>query len=231
MSTPTVTEPDRSDADRLILFDMDGIILEGHGTDEIVHEHALDDALDERGLSVDAETRALLEGYEYDTDFAVGCKRLGVDPVALFALREEYGARRTIDRLEAGKRGLYPDVAALDSLADRCELGIVSNNYDSVVEFVVDHHGLDYFSYVRGRDPGVRGFYRRKPDPHYLLEALGTVGTTDGIYVGDRATDVVAATRAGLDAVFLRREHNGEATIPVDSVPEVDSLAALAERL
>jgi HAD superfamily hydrolase (TIGR01549 family) len=220
-----------TETDRVVLFDMDGILLEGRGTDGIVHERALDDAITDRGLTVDAETRALLEGYEYDTDFAQGCKRLGVDPIELFALREQYGARRTIDRLEAGKRGLYPDVGALDELVDRYDLGIVSNNYDSVVEFVVDHHDLDQFSHARGRDTGVRGFYRRKPDPHYLLEALGEFGTTDGVYVGDRATDVVAATRAGLDAVFVRRDHNSEATVPGESVIEVDSLTHLAEQL
>jgi len=224
-TTETVT-----DSDRVVLFDMDGILLEGRGTDEIVHERALDDAIADRDLTVDAETRTLLAGYEYDTDFARGCKQLGVDPIDLFGLREQYGAQRAIDRLEGGKRGLYPDVEALADLAQRYDLGIVSNNYHSVVEFVVDHHGLDIFSHVCGRETGVRGFYRRKPDPHYLLETLTAFEATEGIYVGDRATDVVAATRAGLDAVLVRRSHNSEATVPGDAVVEVDSLTALAEQ-
>jgi HAD superfamily hydrolase (TIGR01549 family) len=232
MSSHTSTDTGRPDTDdeRALLFDMDGVILEGHGTDAIVHDHALDDALDERGLSVDAETRGLLEGYEYDTDFAVGCERLGVDPIELFELREQYGARRAIDRLAAGSRELYADVDVLPELAERYELGLISNNYDSVVEFVVDHHGIDVFSHVRGRDTGVRGFYRRKPDPHYLLEAVGTLGATDGLYVGDRATDVVAATRAGLDAVFVRRSHNSDVPLPNDAVAEIESLTELANR-
>lgn len=229
--TPADTgHPETTDGDRVLLFDMDGVILEGHGTDEIVHDRALDDALEERGLSVDSETRELLEGYEYDTDFAVGCKRLGVDPIALFALREEYGARRAIDRLAAGSRGLYPDTEVLPELAERRTLGVVSNNYDSVVEFVVDHHGIDAFSHFRGRDTGVRGFYRRKPDPHYLLDAVSALDTTDGLYVGDRTTDVVAATRAGLDGVFIRRSHNQDVSLPTDAVSEIESLAELAER-
>ncbi|MFC7138009.1 HAD hydrolase-like protein [Halobaculum litoreum] len=32
-----------------------------------------------------------------------------------------------------------------------------------------------------------------------------------GLYVGDRATDVVAASRAGLDAAFVERAHNTDA--------------------
>ena len=232
MSTDTTDtgRPDSTDGERVVLFDMDGVILEGHGTDAAVHDRALDDALDECGLSVDAETRGLLEGYEYDTDFALGCKRLGVDPVGLFARREEYGARRAIDRLAAGHRGLYPDVEVLQELADRDTLGLISNNYQSVVEFVVDHHGIDVFSHVRGRDTGVRGFFRRKPDPHYLLEAVGELGAGEGLYVGDRATDVVAATRAGLDGVFLRRSHNRETPRPDAAVAEIGSLTELVER-
>jgi len=233
MSTHTPSDtghPDTSDGERVVLFDMDGVILEGHGTDARVHEHALDDALDERGLSVDAETRSLFEGYEYDTDFARGCKRVGVDPVELFGLREQYGARRAIDRLAAGSRGLYPDVDVLPELAERYELGLISNNYHSVVEFVVDHHGIDAFSHVRGRDTGVRGFYRRKPDPHYLLDAVGTLAATEGIYIGDRATDVLAATRAGLDGVFIRRSHNRDVSLPTTAVAEIESLAELVER-
>ncbi|MFC7138007.1 HAD family hydrolase [Halobaculum litoreum] len=62
----------------------------------------------------------------------------------------------------------------LADLADRYDLGLVSNNYDSVVRFVVEHHGLDAFDLVRGRAPGVRGFYRRKPDPQALLKSSET---------------------------------------------------------
>lgn len=232
MSTHTPTETgrtDTTDGGRVLLFDMDGVILEGHGTDAVVHDRALDDALEERGLSVDTETRELLAGYEYDTDFALGCKQLGVDPIELFARREKYGARRAIDRLAAGSRGLYPDADVLPELAERYELGLISNNYDAVVEFVVDHHGVDAFSHVRGRDTGVRGFFRRKPDPHYLLEAVGALGATDGLYVGDRATDVLAATRAGLDGVFIRRSHNREAPLPTAAVAEIESLTDLVD--
>ena len=231
MSDRTEPHTDSTAAtDRVFLFDMDGIILEGHGPDELVHEQALDDAIADRGLTVDAETRGLLAGYEYDTDFALGCKRLGVDPIAFFGLREQYGARRAIDRLKQGKRGLYPAVDAVAELAERYELGIVSNNYDSVVEFVVDHHELTEFSHVRGRDTGVEGFYRRKPDPHYLLEATAALGATGGIYVGDRVSDVLAATRAGLDGVFVRRPHNDEVTVPSEAVAAVGSLTELADR-
>lgn len=126
---------------------------------------------------------------------------------------------------------MYPDVEAVGDSAERYTLGIVSNNYDAVVQFVSHYHELDAFAYVRGREPGVRGFHRRKPDPHYLLEAVDALGADGAFYVGDRAMDVVAATRAGLDAVFVRRPHNAVATLPTDPVVTVDSLTTLASRL
>lgn len=217
--------------ERVVLFDMDGVLIEGRGTDGIVHELALDDALADRGLDPDAETRALLSGYEYDTDFALGCAQLGVDPVGFYDEREQYSVQHSIDRLDADSRTPYADVDALDDIASRFTVGLVSNNYDAVVEFVVDRHGFDAFDHHRGRAPGVRGFYRRKPDPHYLLDALEALGATDGLYVGDRGTDVLAATRAGLDAAFVERPHADGERLPVDPEIRVDSLSALAEHL
>lgn len=212
---------------RVMLLDMDGVVLQGHGTDDSVHDTALDDALQRYGLDPDAETRALLSGHEYDTDFVAGCRRLGVDPVAFYGERERRSAKRAIERLEADTRTVYPGVSALPDLADQYALGLVSNNYDAVARFVVDHHGLDCFSHVRGRDTGVRGFYRRKPDPAYLLDALDALDGDGGIYVGDRATDVLAATRAGLASAFVRRDHNADASLPVEPTHVVGSLSAL----
>jgi HAD superfamily hydrolase (TIGR01549 family) len=211
----------------LLLFDMDGVVIEGHGTDPSVHDRALEDAISEAGLAVDEEIRSLLAGYEYDTDFVSGCARLGIDPVEFYRRREEHSATHAIDRLEAGRRTPYPDNEVIDELAERYRLGLVSNNYHAVVTFVVEHHGFDAFEYVRGREPGVNGFYRRKPDPHYLLAGREALGGTDGLYVGDRTTDVIAATRAGLDAVFVRRAHNRDVSLPLEPVVEIESLAEL----
>ena len=218
-------------SDPVLLFDMDGVLLEGRGTDEAVHDRALDDALADRGLDPDPGTRSLLAGYEYDTDFVRGCDRLGIDPVAFYDLRERRSARRAIDRLESGIRRPPDDIDAIDDLAERYTLGVVSNNYDEVVRFVTDHYGWDAFSYVRGRDPGVRGFHRRKPDPHYLLEAVETLDTDTGFYVGDRGTDLTAAARAGLEAVFVRRSHTTGEPLPFEPTLAVDSLRGLATRL
>ena len=213
--------------DEVVLFDMDGVILDGWGTDDAVHARALDDVLEERNLRVTGDLRRPLETYEYDDDFRGACQELGVDPATLFRAREERSAKRSVARLAAGTRRLCPDVDAIDALAERVPVGLVSNNYHPTVEFVVDHFRLDAFEFVRGRDLGPDGFSRRKPDPHYLNEALDALDATTGLYVGDRATDVIAAERAGIDGVFLRRDHNAALDLDVEPTAEIDSLRDL----
>jgi FMN phosphatase YigB (HAD superfamily) len=219
----------RPDAYDAVLFDMDGVVLDGWGTDDAVHSRALDDVLAERDRRVTGDLRRPLETYEYDDDFRAACEELGVDPATLFRAREERSAKRSVARLAAGTRRLCPDVDAIDALAERVPVGLVSNNYPPTVKFVVDHFRLDTFEFVRGCDLGPEGFSRRKPDPYYLNEALDALGARGGLYVGDRATDVIAAERAGLDSAFLRREHNAALDLDVTPTVEIEGLRDLHE--
>ena len=217
-----------ADADRpALLFDMDGVILTGRESDPVVHERALADALTDYGLTASERERTALSGYEYTEAFADACRALGVAPEPFYTVREVHSARRIAARIEAGVRGIASDADALTTLADDYELALVSNNYHRAVETVVDHHGLGVFAVARGREPGVTGFRRRKPDPYYLRETLGRLDADTGLYVGDRETDLLAAERAGLDGVFLRREHNAEAELGTEPTAVVDSLAAV----
>jgi len=214
-----------------VLFDMDGVLLEGHANDTAGYEAGLARTLEEYDLAVTDAERAGLAGYEYDRAFVEACEAVGVDPVAFYGTRERHSERWFTERVEAGARTRCADVEALSGLAERHRLGLVSNNYDGVVRAVVDHHDLPPFAFVRGRDPGVEGFRRRKPDPHYLEEVLGTLGVRTGIYVGDRETDVLAAERAGLDAAFLEREHNSVASLSTEPTVALSSLEELGEFL
>lgn len=212
-----------------ILFDMDGVLLEGRSADPVVHSLALEDLLADRGLNVDDGDRAALSEYEYTDAFVDACAAIDVDPVSFYTAREERSAAHIIDRIADGARGVYDDVDALNRLPGRAAVGVVSNNYHPAVTFVVERFGLDIFEFVRGRDFGPEGFSRRKPDPYYLNEALDALGTSGGLYVGDRETDVRAAERAGIDSVFLRREHNADVALDVAPTVEVDGLDAVVD--
>lgn len=211
----------------IVLFDMDGVLLEGHANDTAGYEVGLARTLKEYDLAVTDAERERLSGYEYDQTLVEACEAVGIDPAAFYDTRERHSERWFVDRVEAGARTCYADVAALAGLAERYRFGLVSNNYDGVVRAVVDHHDLPPFAFVRGRDPGVEGFGNRKPDPHYLEVALGALGADHGLYVGDRETDLLAAERAGLEGVLLRREHNADLDPVVDPAADLDSLAEL----
>ena len=216
-----------SSAYEAVLFDMDGVILEGRGTDPAVHRRALDDVLTDRGLTVPDDHYDALGSDGYDEAFRAACTSVGVDAPTLFHEREMRSATRGVARLAAGSRGLYPDVEAIDRLANHTSVGLVSNNYHPTVEFVVDHFRLSAFGVARGRDLGLDGYQRRKPNPHYLNEVLDALGVSTGLYVGDRETDVLAAERAGLESVFIRRAHNAAVDLDVEPTVEIESLDAL----
>ncbi|ELY94847.1 HAD-superfamily hydrolase [Natrialba chahannaoensis JCM 10990] len=228
----TTNEPTiEPDGEQALLFDMDGVILEGHGTDPEVHTRALHDAIVDRDLDLDLEapleSLSALETYEYTEAFQTTCEDLGLDPAEFYALREKYSAKRATERIRDGARGLYTDVDVLEELECTHSVGLVSNNYDPTVSFVVEYFGLEAFSFVRGRDLGVEGFRRRKPEPYYIETALEALGLDSGIYVGDRETDLLAAQNAGLVPVLIRRPHNKALEPSVDSYLEINSLGEL----
>lgn len=208
-----------------ILFDMDGVLLEGTGTDPAIYAAAADDAIADLDLDPTPEQRRDLRRHEHGAvlDHA---DDLGVDPDAFWALTDDHASRRSHDRIAAGERGLYDDVGVVREVAAEATLGIVSNNRHETVEFVVDHFDLP-FTAARGRAPSIEGSRRRKPDPHYIERTLAELGDDRGIYVGDRETDVRAARAVGLDAAYLRRPHNQDDPLPEGAEYELSSLEDL----
>lgn len=220
------------DVTATILFDMDGVFLEGPGTDPSVYERAADAALDELEVEPTAEQRAALRNYGYTDAVADHCDALGIDTDEFWRRKEHHASRFAHDRLRSGERGTYDDIETIRPLARNASLALVSNNRHETVEFVVEWLDFDdVFDAVRGRDPTPAGYGRRKPRPDYLEETLDKLGADEGLYVGDRDEDVLAAERAGLDSVYLRRAHNRNDPLPEGASYELASLAALSDVL
>ncbi len=208
-----------------VLFDMDGIVLEGPRTDPQVYADAADAALSD--LEVDPSPAQRRDFRRHDAErIGTHCEDLGIDPDRFWELKERYASRGTHDRLRSGERGIYDDVETIRDLADRATVGLVTNNRHETAAFVADYVGID-FDVVRGRDPTVEGYERRKPDPYYIEDALSDLGVAEGVYVGDSRKDVTAGRAAGLETVYVRRDHNRDRERPPNATRELEGLTEL----
>ncbi len=208
-----------------ILFDMDGVILEGPGTDPQVYADAADAALDELGAEPTPAQLTDLRRHNLE-HISDHCDALGIDAEAFWKLKDEYASETSHDLIRSGERGLYDDIDALADLADRTTIGLVTNNRHATAEFVADHMPVE-FDVVRGRRPTFDDFRRKKPEPDFIDDALSELGVDNGFYVGDSHKDVTAGRAAGLEPIYLRRSHNQHVDRPVDAAAIVDSLVAL----
>ena len=111
----------------------------------------------------------------------------------------------------------YPEALRIVAeLAQRYRLGLVSNTV-----IPGDHHEQNLRSAGILRHFGATAwssnFGRRKPDPAIVLHVLEQLDAapSNAVLVGDKIrTDILAARRAGIPAIWLRRpgaEHTGEA--------------------
>lgn len=215
---------------RAIVFDMDGVLIEGRGTETWINRAASAAALGSFGVEPDERLLDALESSVFTADMKAICETCGVESEAFWAAREVAASSIEHDRLRRGDRRPYEDVEVLFDLATDGPLGIVSNNRHETVSFVVDRFGFgDVVDAHRGRQPTLADLRRRKPHPHFVEETLEALGAADGIYVGDRRSDVLVARNAGLEAAFLRRPHNGDKPLPPGTTYELESLTDLLE--
>lgn len=106
-------------------------------------------------------------------------------------------------------------------------LGVVSNKRQDAVESLIDRCFPNLMQVVVGK----RENLPIKPDPTMLQIACAKVGTNPAhcIYVGDTATDMMAAHRAGLTAVAVTWGFQDPTTFSDDAIPDliIETPAAL----
>ncbi|ERH08599.1 MAG: haloacid dehalogenase family hydrolase [halophilic archaeon J07HX64] len=200
-----------------VLFDMDGVLIQGRATTPEVYANAADDTLAELGADVSETERSVLRQPQFDRAMAERCRAVGIDPEEFWTVREGFASERANRRIGSEPRTPYEDTTVLATLSAR--LGVVSNNRRGTVEYVADKLFSGRFEAAVGRDPTLEGYRQRKPDPHYIERALGQLGVENALYVGDRGTDLLAARRAGIDGAILRRDH-GQGTL--EETPTLD---------
>lgn len=205
-----------------ILFDSDGILVHPPAYETKVE--AAQDAFREVGVQ-DADPQHIDDIVNDATVERLHeiCNAYDLDIDTFWEARERHDEQSQFDKFKAGSRSRYSDVTAVSNLSQTC--GVVSNNHHSTIEFVLDYFDLQsVFATYYGREKTVKSLDLKKPNTHYLDQALTELGGESALYIGDSESDVVAAHRAGLDSVFVRRPHTTDIELSTTPTYEVDSL-------
>lgn len=205
-----------------VLFDCDGILVDPPAYE--TQAEATLAAFEEVGVEA-ADRRHIDDVVSGTTLRRVRemCTAYDLDSDTFWEARERHDERSQFDAFRAGSRSLYDDVTAISNLDQRC--GVVSNNHHSTVEFVLDFFDLwSAFEVYYGREKTVESLERKKPNTYYLDRALADLGAESALYVGDSESDVIAAHRAGLDSVFVRRRHCRDVRLSVAPTHEASTL-------
>ena len=208
-----------------VLFDNDGVLIEPPATERQFEAT--------RNAFAEFDVRDVDDGHLEDVAGGVTHDRLhevcavhDLEAAALWAARDNHDQRLQRDDIEAGVRTTYDDLLAIGE----CDVprGVVSNNHHTIVEFILEHFEIGHlFETYYGRERSVEALRRKKPDPHYLRAACEDLGADTALYVGDRESDVIAAHNAGLDSVFVRREHCRDVTLETTPTHEIETLREL----
>jgi HAD superfamily hydrolase (TIGR01549 family) len=208
-----------------VIFDNDGVLVEP--TAQAVLVEAVVDAFQAFGVEIDRDVAR--QTVASDTVPVEIAREHGLDPEAFWHYRELTASLAQQTHVRDGEKQLYDDVAVLDTLAT--PLGVVSNNQQATIEFLLAHYDLDWFTTAYGRQPTLAGAASRKPEPDYIERALADLNASTAVYVGDSEKDILAAQRAGIDAVFLRRDHVADATLSAEPTAELANLRELVHAL
>lgn len=210
-----------------VLFDNDGVLTAM--TDDAVLKRAVREAFRDMGVSDPdpADVAALIVGVTPPllTDIAT---KYGLDPSAFWYRREIRASLVQEREILAGRKPLFDDFAALAEIS--LPMGIVSSNQHRTIEAILDYNAIrDRFGTYYGRGMAVESLTRKKPATYYVDLAVADLEATNPLFVGDSESDIQAAHAAGMDSVFIRRDHRSDLELTVQPTYEIRSLVELPE--
>lgn len=210
-----------------VLFDSDGILVEPPASE--TQAGATRDAFRSVGAA-NVESHhvdAIVEGVTLEDLYEI-CSTHDLEPERFWEARERLDEASQFETFRDGTRTRYEDVTVISDLRQRC--GVVSNNHHSTIEFVLEYFDLhSLFETYYGREKTIESLELKKPNTHYLEKALNDLEADSALYVGDSESDVIAAHRAGLDSVFVRRDHCRSVDLSVTPTYEVSDLLELLD--
>ena len=208
-----------------VVFDNDGVLV-GRTRFDVLRD-ATRNAFEECGVEEPApdDVEQMTIGA---TPGSVGtvCQTYDLDPGSFWRTRDDVVSRAQQQEARQGRKTPYDDLDELQDLD--VQMGIVSSNQQATVDFLVDHFdGFDRMGAAYGREPTIHSLQLRKPNPHYIEQALGDLDANNALFVGDNESDVRAAENAGIDSAFIRRPHRRDWDLNVWPTWEIDRLSDL----
>jgi phosphoglycolate phosphatase len=207
-----------------VVLDSDGVLVGLSGRATLAT--AVDRTYHTFGVTPDDDDRAALWVGTDPGDVRQAAARHGLDAETMWTTRDRTVSQVERAAIRAGEKPLHDDAAVLSRLS--VPLAVASNNLRPTVEAVLDGHGLhDRVASVQAREPRLASLAARKPDPTLLNRALADLGVAPdrALFVGDGASDVTAAARAGVDAALLARPGHD----PVEGVDPTHRITTLAD--
>ncbi len=206
-----------------LILDNDGVIVTPTAADVWISVNWM--AFKEYGVEPDRKHVTGLDNQDADGIRALATK-YDLDPERFWTSREQHAIREQREAIRAGQKVRYKDV---ETLPKHIDIGIVSNNQQPTIDFIVDHFGLaEYVNTHYGRDPDLSGLARKKPNPHYLERGIKDLKASNPLFVGDSNVDIAAANAAGIDSAFLRRSHRGKYTLQHEPTYEIQGLEGVS---
>lgn len=196
-----------------LAFDLDGVLLDSE-SDLGWLDRALVDALE--ALGVEPTDEALEALYPPTVErIQAAAAELGLPAERLWQVRNDHYVEAKLAAMESGELAPFDDVAALDGLADRHDLHVISNSPERVVRAFVEGYGYeDLFDGQIGRAEGLEDLRRLKPDPHMYHQLVDELdGAAPAVYVGDTESDRAFAEATGMRFVHLTRDEQGVGTL------------------
>ncbi|MFQ3293125.1 MAG: phosphoglycolate phosphatase [Halobacteriales archaeon] len=210
-----------------IVFDVDGVLVEP--ADRETLETGVRRAFRSLDVSTpsDEHVEEMAIHVTVDTVREV-CAAYDLDPDTFWRERDRRSSAVQREAIRAGRKPLYDDLDVLNRLDH--PKGIVSANQQMTIDYILDHFDFNgTFETAYGREPGLDGLRRKKPDPYYLESAIADLDADTALFVGDSESDVQAAHRAGVDAAFLQRPHRADYALEPDPEYEIETLAKLLD--
>jgi HAD superfamily hydrolase (TIGR01509 family) len=205
----------------LIIFDMDGVIVQTHRTSGAVMKEVVKDIFNIDATDADLKNFYGISDYEFYSEIIA---RTGLNVLLDTVLDQQFTRynHRLKNEVEAtdGVVSLIQDLSALHQIA------ICSGSTRAQVDIVIDRFNLrDHIAMSVSCDDVQKG----KPDPEgylVILDALG-VEPNSAIAVEDSPAGIEAAKAAGLDVIGFDNGLNQDisaATYQISAIGEVIQL-------